>query len=179
MTHAEITPFFFFFFKSKANFKGGTRAGVTQESPASGSPAPLHCLHTSTSQSHLLCLGWTSFSLLQAALSQTLGVQGITLDKNSSGWCSCDGSQGCKTHNVPMAGTDPLPAAFLMDQRLTWDLAKVDGAGLRCRAKGFSSWHLSRSRRWRRHWIQPEQCSAGEHGTTELNTHYKLTIDFF
>lgn len=114
---------------------------MTQESPASGWPAPPHCLDASASQSHLICLGWISFSLLQARLSQTLGIQVITLEKNSSSWCSCDANQGCKTHHVPMAGmfhgTMPLhccishrPETDTSPSKGTWSRAKVQSKGI-------------------------------------------------
>lgn len=168
MTDAEITPFS----KSKASFKGGTRAGVTQRA-----------LHQAK-QLHL-----TAQMLLQASLIWSVWAESPSVSSKHlfprpwefrwSHWIRIahpDASQGCETHHAPMAGTGPLTAALLTDQRLKQDSAKVPRAGLRCKAKGFSSWHLSRSRRWRRHWIQPEQVSREPRSSN--NTHYKLTIDF-
>lgn len=166
-------------FKSKASFKGGTRAAVTQDSPASGWPAPPHqnltrCFCKPIS-SHLICWGWISFSLLQASLS--LGIQVMTLDKTAHPDAAVMQAKAVK--HIMLYRHRSLDCCISHGPETKVKLSRGTWSRLRCKAKGFSSWHLPRSRRWRRHWIQPEQRSAGERRTTEFNTHYKLTIDFF
>lgn len=104
------------------------------------------CIRLTCSTSRLTCFckpissDLSGVNFLQSppstSLSQTLGIQVITLDKNSSSWCSCDASRGCRTHYVPMAGMalhcciSHRPETDMRPSKGAWSRAKMQSKGI-------------------------------------------------